>query len=78
MQGVNISINANDRRSFEEEYWEWDKARPQPPGEIGHIGTMPPMHGVSPDGCCNYMSVPKPFLETLVAKGIYFYIETIM
>jgi hypothetical protein len=72
MKAVNISIDASDRRVFEEEYWAWVKSLPQPPGAVGHLGTMPAMHGPTPQWRCNYMSVPEPFLEVLKAKGVSF------
>ena len=69
MQYVNVSIDAGDRRVFEEEFWTWEKARPRPPGALGHSAMMPAMSGPWPDGRCNYMRVPEPFLEVLKTKG---------
>lgn len=72
MQHANISIDANDRRVFEEEYWAWEKSLPRPPEVLGHTGTIPAMHGPTPDRRYNYMDVPETFLEVLRSKGIAF------
>jgi hypothetical protein len=72
VKAVNISIDASDRRIFEDEYWEWLKSLPQQPGAIGHFGMMPAMHGPTPDWRCSYMGVPEPYLAVLKGKGVSF------
>jgi len=72
MRYVNISVDAGDRRVFEEEYWAWEKALPRPPGALGHSAAMPAMQGPTPEGRCNYMGVPESFLAILKTKGVSF------
>jgi hypothetical protein len=69
MQSVDVSIDAGDRLTFENEYTAWDRARPRKLGTTAHIGPMTVMHGPTPDGRCNYIGIPEPFLEVLKAKG---------
>jgi hypothetical protein len=76
MRYVNISIDAADRRVFEEEYWAWVKALPQPPGATGHSAAVPLMHGPTPEFRCNFFDVPEPFLEILKTKGVSFMVIT--
>jgi hypothetical protein len=72
MRCVNISIDASDRRLFEEEHFAWEKAQPRQHGALGHIGTPLVMHGPTPECRCHYIGIPEPFLEVLRSKGIPF------
>jgi hypothetical protein len=72
MESLDISIDAANRRLFDDEYWEWEKTRPRRAQSLGHVAMAPAMSGPFPDGRCHYVAVPKEFLEALRTKGIFF------